>query len=107
MLLEALAVVDTCVMHSAALLSPVKSSTVLAKPTARPHNVFVGVTWYMWPRSRYMGVIFNGISQLGNEHLAVIRSSGVAVLQGFGYCGSLCKFILDQSFWPLYRGWLL
>ena len=35
-----------------------------------------------------MGVIFNGISQLGNEHLAVIRSSGVAVLQGFGYCGS-------------------
>ena len=35
-----------------------------------------------------MGVI----SQLGNEYLAVIRSSGVAVLQGFGYCGSLCKF---------------
>ena len=35
-----------------------------------------------------MGVIFNGISQLGNEHLAVIRSSEVAVLQGFGYCGS-------------------
>ena len=54
-----------------------------------------------------MGVIFNGISQLGNEHLAVIRSSGVAVLQGFGYCGSLCKFNPDQSFWPLYRGWLL
>ena len=54
-----------------------------------------------------MGVIFNGISQLGNEHLAVIWSSGVAVLQGFGYCGSLCKFIPDQSFWPLYRGWLL
>ena len=38
-----------------------------------------------------MGVIFNGISQLGNEHLAVIRSSWVAVLQGFGYCGSLFK----------------
>ena len=36
-----------------------------------------------------MGVIFNGISQLGNEQLAIIRSSGVAVLQGFGYCGSL------------------
>ena len=40
MLLEALAVVDTCVMNSAP--APVKSSTVLAK--ARPHNVFVGVT---------------------------------------------------------------
>ena len=51
-----------------------------------------------------MGVIFNGISQLGNEHLAVIRSSGVAILQGFCYCGSLCKFNPDQSFWPLYRG---
>ena len=51
-----------------------------------------------------MGVIFNGISQLGNEHLAVIRNSGVAVLQGFSYCGSLCKFNPDQSFWPLYRG---
>ena len=51
MLLEALAVVDTCVMHSAAALSPVKSSTVLAK--ARPHNDFgcnlVGVaTWPLY-----------------------------------------------------------
>ena len=55
MLLEALAVVDTCVMHSAAALSPVKSSTVLAK--ARPHSVFVGVTWWVWPHGRYMGVI--------------------------------------------------
>ena len=40
-----------------------------------------------------MGVIFNGISQLGNEHLAVIRSSEVAVLQGFGYCGSLRTYV--------------
>ena len=45
-----------------------------------------------------MGVIFNGVSQLGNEHLAAIRNSEVAVLQGFGYCGSLCKFNPDQSF---------
>ena len=45
-----------------------------------------------------MGVIFNGISQLGNEHLAVIRSSEVAVLQGFGYCGSLCKSIRTRAF---------
>ena len=60
----------------------------------------------MWPHGRYLGVIFNGLSQLGNEHLAVIRNSEVAVLQGFSHCGSICKFNPDQSFWPLYSRWL-
>ena len=54
-----------------------------------------------WP---LYGGYFQWNSQLGNEHLAVIRNSEVAVLQGFGYCGSLCKFNPDRSFWPLYQG---
>ena len=44
---------------------------------------------------------------LGPKSVAVIRNSGVAALQGFGYCGSLCKFNPDQSFWPLYSTWPL
>ena len=50
-----------------------------------------------------MGVIFNGIYQLGNVNLVVIQNSEVAVLQGFGYCESLCNFNPDQGFWPLYN----
>ena len=44
------------------------------------------------------GINNNGRSQLGNKQLAVIRSSEVAVLQGFVYDGGLCKFSPDQSF---------
>ena len=39
-----------------------------------------------------LGINNNGTNQLGNEQLAVIRNSEVAVLQRFVYYGSLCKF---------------
>ena len=44
-----------------------------------------------------MGVIFNGISQLGNEHLAVIRNSEVAVLQGFVRTRAFGCYIADAG----------